>query len=179
MPDVATDVSSTFLRLHAARENYAEDQDFLLVKDALSQLRGYMNREGLRRIMTDPPKAPKTVRRYFKERNFAGVHLSLSRKGKDVATGAQEGKTNHYHADTSHAWRTYYVKLLVLAQARRWLSATEQLHPIAEAPRTPKTSLQLALATKQPKSAGYVPFGRDFEDTDAYSPVISRLLFLC
>ena len=32
MPDIATDVSSTFLRLHAARENYAEDQDFQIVK---------------------------------------------------------------------------------------------------------------------------------------------------
>ena len=103
-------------------------------------------------------------------RNFAGVNLSLSRKGKDAATGAQEGKTDRYHAEHGLAWTTYHVKLLILAQARRWLSATEQLHPIAEAPRTPKTNLQLALAIKQPKSAEYVPFGRDFEGTDACAP---------
>ena len=84
-----------------------------------------MSNRGLQDILTDPPKAPKTVRRYFKERTFAGVNFSVSRKGKDVATGAQEGKTDRYHADRSLAWKTYYVKLLVLAQARRWLSATE------------------------------------------------------
>ena len=73
--------------------------------------------------------------------------------------------------------RIYYVKLLVLAQARRWLSATEQLHPIADAPSTPKTNFQLADAIKRPDKAEYAPFGGDFEDAGAYSPVISRLLF--
>ena len=77
----------------------------------------------------------------------------------------------------SHTWRTYYVKLLVLAQARQWLSATERLDPIADAPSTPKTNFQLADAIKQPKNAEYAPFGGDFEDTHSYSPVISRLLF--
>jgi len=51
------------------------------------------------------------------------------------------------------------------------------LVPIADAPSTPKTNFQLAEAIKQPKNAEYTPFGRDFEDTDSYSPVISRLLF--
>ena len=74
-------------------------------------------------------------------------------------------------------WRAYYVKLLVLAQARQWLSATERLDPIADAPATPKTSFQLAAAIKQPKTAEYAPFGCDFEDAGAYSLVISRLLF--
>ena len=32
MPDVATDVSSTYLILHAKRHIYAEDQDFHIVK---------------------------------------------------------------------------------------------------------------------------------------------------
>ena len=69
------------------------------------------------------------------------------------------------------------VKLLVLAQARQWLSAAERLDPIPEAPATPKTRFQLADAIKQPKNAEYAPFGGDFENIDSYSPVISRLLF--
>ena len=68
------------------------------------------------------------------------------------------------------------VKLLVLAQARQWLSAAERLDPIPEARATPKTRFQLADAIKQPKLAEYAPFGCDFEDAGAYSPVISRLL---
>jgi hypothetical protein len=70
----------------------------------------------------------------------------------------------------------YYIKLLVLAQARRWLSATERLDAIEESPPTPKTIFQLAAAIKHPPTASHLPFGSDFEDTDAYSPTISRLL---
>ena len=55
------------------------------------------------------------------------------------------------------------MKLLVLAQARQWLSATERLDPIANAPPTPKTDFQLADATKQTISAEYARFGHDFE----------------
>ena len=47
IPDVATDVRSTYLRLYAKRHIYAEDEDFHIVKDALSQLRGYVSRVGL------------------------------------------------------------------------------------------------------------------------------------
>ena len=68
------------------------------------------------------------------------------------------------------------MKLLILAQARRWLSATERLDPIEDAPPTPKTNFQLANAIKRLKSAEYAPFGCDFEDLDAYSPIVSRLL---
>ena len=68
------------------------------------------------------------------------------------------------------------VKLLVLAQARQWLSAAERLDPIPEARATPKTRFQLADAIKQPKHEEYAVFGCDFEDAGAYSPVISRLL---
>ena len=38
------------------------------------------------------------------------------------------------------------------------------------------TNSKLADAIEQPKSATRAPFGRDFEDSDAYSPIISRLL---
>ena len=77
---------------------------------------------------------------------------------------------------TSQTWRTYYVKLLVLVQARHWLSATERLDAAEESPPTPKTTVQLALAIKNPKAAEYVPFGCDSEDGDEYSPTLSRLL---
>ena len=50
------------------------------------------------------------------------------------------------------------------------------IDPIADAPFTPKTNFQLADAIKDPEQAEYVPFGSDFEDVDAHSPVISRLL---
>ena len=50
------------------------------------------------------------------------------------------------------------------------------MHPIGAAPSTPKTNFQLADASKHPDKAEYAPFGGDFEDADAYSPVISRFL---
>ena len=123
-------------------------------------------------MTTDPPK----IRQDFKERSFGRIDFNLS-KLPDEATGAQEGKAARHSVDHSHTWRAYYVKLLVLAQARRWLSATEQLRPIADAPSTPKTNFQLADAIKHRDKAEYVPFGADFEDADAYKPIISRLLF--
>ena len=126
-------------------------------------------------MTTDPPKTPKTVRQYFKERIFGTIAFHVSNP-RDEATGAQEREDARYQVNDSHTWRTYYVKLLVLAQARRWLSATEQLHPIADAPSTPKTNFQLADAIKHPEKAEYAPSGGDFEDADVYSPVISRLL---
>ena len=92
------------------------------------------------------------------------------------AGGADKSGDRRAQVSHSHTWRTYYVKLLVLAQARRWLSATERLDAIEDAPPTPKTNFQLADAIKQPKTAEYAPFGCDFEDPDAYSPIISRLL---
>ena len=177
IPDVATDVSSTYLRLHAKRHIYAEDEDFRIVKDALSELRGSVHRKRLHKMTTDPPK----IRQLFKEKSFGTIHFNVS-KSPDEATGAQEGKAARPRKETLHlhhpdTWRAYYVKLLVLAQARRWLSSTEQLLPIADAPSTPKTNFQLADAIKHSDKAEYAPFGVDFEDAGAYSPVISRLLF--
>ena len=172
---MAKGVRSTYLRLHAKRHIYAEDEDFHIVKNALSELRGYVNQTRLRTLKRDPPKTPKTIRQYFKERSFKTISFDKS-KPPDEATGAQEGKAARHNAEHSQTWRAYYVKLLVLAQARRWLSATEQLHPIADAPSTPKANFQLADAIKDPEQAEYVPFGSDFEDVDAHSPVISRLL---
>ena len=174
IPDVATDVSSTYLRLHAKRHIYAEDEDFRIVTNTLSQLRGFVNKKSLHDMTTDPPKTSKTIRQAFKERICRTVHFDVS-KSDDKATDASEGKAPRFTINCSHTWRTYYVKLLVLAQARRWLSATEQLHPIADAPSTPKTNFQLAGSIKHPEKTEYVPFGGDFEDADANGPVDSRL----
>ena len=70
IPDVATDVSSTYLRLHAKRHIYAEDEEFRIVKDALSELGGFVSKKRLRKMTTDPPKTSKTIRQDFKERSF-------------------------------------------------------------------------------------------------------------
>ena len=82
IPDVATDVSSTYLCLHAKKHIYAEDEDFRIVMNALSQLRGFVNHKSLHHMTTDPPKTSKTIRQDFKERMF-----------KTVATG---GAVNHH-----------------------------------------------------------------------------------
>ena len=147
----------------------------LIVQDALSKLRGYISKANLTKLASDPRNTRKTIRRYFKERHFDKVNFAHSTSAAE-ATSAHQTK-GRITLDSSHTWQTYYMKLLVLAQARRWLSATERWDPIADAPCTPKTNFQLADAIKQSKNAEYAPFGRDFEDTDSYSPVISRLLF--
>ena len=175
MPDVATDGRSTCLLLRVKKHVYADDQDFHIVQAALSQLSGNVDKRQLHRMTTDPPRTAKTVRQYFKERSFGAVSFTVP-NSPDQATSAQEQKEDRAHYRHSHEWRKYYVKLVVLAQARRWLSSTEQLQPIADAPPTPKTNFQLADAIKHSAKAEYVPFGVDFEDADAYSPVITRLL---
>ena len=92
--DVATDVRSTYLHLQAKRHIYAEDKDFNIVKDTLSELRGYVNFTRLRKMTSDPPKTPKTIRHYFKERSFATIAFDDS-KSPDEATGAQEATGAH------------------------------------------------------------------------------------
>ena len=91
IPDIATDVRSTYLRLHQKKHTYAEDKNFHIVKNALSQLRGYVNEKQLHKITTDPPKRPKTIRQYFKEKNIATLCFDLA-KSSTEASGAQEGK---------------------------------------------------------------------------------------
>ena len=120
----------------------------------------------MNKMTRDPPKKPKTIRQYFKATSFGTVRFFQS-PALAEATSNQQQKRKPHIVDHSLAWKTYYVKLLVLAQARQWLSATEQLDPIADAPSTPKTNFQLADAIKQPKNAEYAPFGGDFEDTTA------------
>ena len=66
--DVATDVRSTYFRLHAKRHMDAGDTDFHIVKDALSELRGYVSQTRLCTMTKDPPKRRKTIRQYFKEK---------------------------------------------------------------------------------------------------------------
>ena len=175
IPDVATDVGSTYVRLRPRPGSQEEDKDRHIVKNALSELCGRVSKKRLHQMTADPPKTSKTIRRRFKERNFGATHYSYSPSSAD-ASGAKQSGEVRLDVNHSHIWRTRYVKLLVLAQARRWLSATERLDALEDAPPTPKTNSQLADAVKQPKSAVYAPCGRDFEDSDAYSPIISRLL---
>ena len=164
IPDVATDVGSTYLRLRTKRDAQTEDKEFQIVKNTLSEFRGYISQRRLHHIITDPANTPKTIRQYFKVRNMGDpITLRIQHSGL-------------CKTQLSHTWRIYYVKLFVLAQARRWLEATERLDPIEDSPPTPKTNFQLAEAIRRPESAEYAPFGHDFEDTGAYSPLITRLL---
>ncbi len=117
--------------------------------------------------MRYPPKTPKTIRQHFNKNNFGTLSFSQS---------PSPGQRKELRVNHSLAWRTYYVKLLVIARARQWLSAAERLDPIEDAPPTPKTNFELADAIKQPNGAEYAQFGCDFKDNDAYSPVESRLL---
>ena len=110
IPDVATDVSSTYFRLHQKRHTYAEDKNFTIVLGALYELRGYVGKQRLRELTRDPRKTGKTIRQYFKERNFATINFLLAKSSAE-ATGAQEGNAARHEVYLSHTWRTYYVKL--------------------------------------------------------------------
>ena len=110
IPDRATDVSSTHLRLCQKRHTYAEDKNFQIVLGALYELCGYVTKQRLRKLTTDPRKTCKTIRQYFKERNFATINFLLS-KAPAEATGADEENAARYKVNLSHTWRTYYVKL--------------------------------------------------------------------
>ena len=175
MPDVATDVRSTFFLLRAKKHIYADDQNFKIVLSALYDFLGNVDKRKLQNMTTDSRKTSKTIRQHFTGRDFQTIAFTISKSVHETIT-AQEQKDDRAYCNPSHEWRKYYVKLNVLAQARCWLSPTEQLQPIADAPLTPKTNFQLADAIKHAAKAEYVPFGGDFEDADAYSPLISRLL---
>ena len=104
IPDVATGVRSTYLLLHEKRHIYAEEENFHIVKNALSELRGYVNKQRLHKMTIYPPKTPKTIRQYFRERIFRLFSFDES-KSPDEMTGAQEGKAARYHVYHSHTWR--------------------------------------------------------------------------
>ena len=175
MPDVATDVRSTFFLLRAKKDIYADDQNFKIVQSALHDFLGNVDKRKLQNMTTDSRKTSKTIRQDFTGRGFRTISFTISNSCHQPIT-AQEQKDERAHFHPSHEWRKYYVKLNVLAQARTWLSSTEQLQTIADAPPTPKTNFQLADAIKHSVKAEYVPFGGDFEGPDAYNPLISRLL---
>ena len=167
---VVTDVGSAFLRLRVKQHQHTDDSDFHIVKNALDLLRNPINKKDLRKMVTDKRKNAKTVRQHFQDRCFRTVHFVSPQSSTET------GSAKQIHFNQTHYWTTYYVKLLVLAQARRWLSATERLDAVEESPPTPKTIFQLSAAIKQPPTAEHLPFGCDFEDPDAYSPTIRRLL---
>lgn len=175
IPAIATDVGSTFLRLRAKQHRYVEDSEFDIVVKALGLLRNRISQDDLLKISIDKRGKPKTIRQQFKDRDFGTIRFATVQPSTDASSAQQSGDgcTRFHH---THDWRTYYIKLLVLAQARRWLSATERLDAIEESPPTPKTIFQLAAAIRQHSISEYLPFGSDFEDIDAYSPTISRLL---
>ena len=162
IPDIATDVVSTYHRLRVKMRANADDEDLVITTKALYQLRGHVSERGLRALTQDAKGQRKTIRRAF---TVVTQHHSSKLDGQRI------------HTYAPHRQVQYMVTLRVLAQARRWLSATECVHALEETPPTPRTTRQLANAIKTASSATYLPFGKDFEDADGYSPVIARLLF--
>ena len=82
IPDVAIDVESTYLRLRMKRDAQTEDKDFQIVKNTLSEFRGYINQRRLHHIITDPANTPKTIRQYFKARNMGNpITLRIQNSG--------------------------------------------------------------------------------------------------
>ena len=163
VPGVATDVRSTYLLLHAKRHAHEEEEACQIVKHTLSVLRGNVHKERLKQLTSEPQKARKTICQCFKEQDF-GTTSFFHSGAEGAAVGAGRIKV-----DTSLAWKLYYTKLLVMAQARQWLSAAERLDPIPDSPVTPKTLFQLADAIKRSHNE-YLPFGKDFEDIGATPP---------
>ena len=109
IPDVARDVSSTYLRLRQ-KNTYAEDKNFQIVLGALNELRGYVSKGRLRKLTTEPRKTCKTIRQYFKERSFTTITIGLSKSSAE-ANGAEKENAARHKLSLSHTWRTYYVKL--------------------------------------------------------------------
>ena len=74
-------------------------------------------------------------------------------------------------------WTVYHLQLALMREARRWLDDSERMDAISEAPDTPRTLGLLASSLQNKKAAQYLPFGKDFEDGDAYNCTQCRLLF--
>ena len=161
LPDVAIDVSSTYQRLHIKRNANKDNDDFATTINTLGQLRKHVGRRCLLQLTQDAKGTPKSIRRAF----------TVTMKSHFKV----EGTRITVNAPLQHS--RYMVTLRVLAQSRRWLSASERVDALEESPPTPKTTTQLAHSVKKPSSAQYIPFGKDFEDTGGYSPIIARLLF--
>ena len=65
MPDIATDVSSTYHRLRVKMRANADDEDLAITTKALYQLRSHVNRKSLRALTQEPKRRRKTIRRAF------------------------------------------------------------------------------------------------------------------
>ena len=126
-------------------------------------LRGNVHEKRLKQLTSEPQRTHKTIRQCFKEQNFGTIHFLQS-----GAEGSAD-RAGRINRTPELAWKLYYTKLLVMAQARQWLSAAERLDPIPDSPVTPKTLFQLADAIKRSQNE-YLPFGKDFEDIGATLP---------
>ena len=162
VPAVATNLASAYLRLRLQWEHHQSDRDFQNILWASNVGRNsVLPRKTIRTILKEmghvmqlgnmAPKLPK--------------HLGIQAGGKSL--------TIH----PSNQWTIYQVQLAIMREARRWLGESERLDAISEAPETPKTIGLLASSLQKKKSAQFLPFGRDFEDCDAYNCTQCRLLF--
>ena len=101
IPDVATDVSSTYLRLRQKIDKNREDTNFHIVLGALNELRGYVTKQRLRKLTTEPRKTCKTIRQNFKDRSFKTISFDVS-KSPAEATGSAQEETLLVTQSTTH-----------------------------------------------------------------------------
>ena len=163
-PKIAADPSSAYLILRAKQHEHAGDKDFQIVLQWLGTLRNSLTRQQIRRLLKEASSKKATIQKCFRYKNIAEVRHRCP------------GEKTSVIAFATNASVCYHASLLVLAQARRWLLATEQMQSSTALATTPKTVAQLASAIRDPEAALCAPYGADFEDLDNYGPIASRLL---
>ena len=162
VPAVATNLASAYLRLRLQWEHHQSDRDFQNIL--------WASNVGRNSVLPQ-----KTIRTILKEMGHVMQLGNMAPKLPKHLGIQAGGKSLTIHP--SNEWTIHQVQLAIMREARRWLGESERLDAISEAPETPKTIGLLASSLQKKKSAQFLPFGRDFEDCDAYNCTQCRLLF--
>ena len=163
VPAVVTNPKSAYLRLRLKREQYRSDADFQDLLWALNLGRNsVLSRMTIRTIY-------KKMSQRMQLENIRGYWLPRHA----TAERSYEART----VNPRDEWTVYQLQLALMREARRWLDDSERMDAISEAPDTPRTLGLLASSLQNKKAAQYLPFGKDFEDGDAYNCTQCRLLF--
>ena len=169
----ATDVAAAHALLRRRASADAPDPALAIVLHWLAALKGAPTKADLVRLLRGKQgRNPEVLagRKLFTYTALWAQRWSLP------STPGQAG-TQHITTDTSTGAATYHLRLRVLAAARQWLSATEQVPLAGECAATPKTLRQLRCALADPSALACLPFPDDLENGGVYGPIVSRLLF--
>ena len=105
------------------------------------------------------------------------MYPAIARQKWRAPASANRASATYVVTHTSTAALVYHVRLRVLAAARQWLSATEQVPLAGECGTTPKTLRRLQRDLADASAFACLPFADDLEDDTVYGPIVSRLLF--